>query len=141
METTIYMNEETYELLNSAAKELDMPKSRLVKYALFQQSAKVLKVQNFYSPVSYQNPGQKWRKFHIIFSDEEYQLFVDMRNFFKQSLSLLVALAVEEYLQNLNSPEPVEELLDNSPADGYNFRREALQKGKKFTIWWGKAGP
>ncbi len=70
--------------------------------------------------VKYQERDEKenWRRLHISFNEDEYEYCLDMRKFFKMSVSLILAFAVMRYLDDI-----INELIDGSKnTDNYRFR-------------------
>ena len=90
--------------------------------------------------VEYQklSEGEEWYTCHVYWSFPEYQHFVDMRNFFKMSVSFLVAYALKKYgdvLLNSSS----EELWDDKNLFPYHsLVRKTVSGQQLFLICWGK---
>ena len=87
-------------MLDRAAEAAGLGRSEIVVLVM----RKMLKDFRRYAPhdraVRYQerNPPFKRKKFHLELSRRDYEYFLDMRKFFKRSVSLLVVFSVEEYL-------------------------------------------
>ena len=83
----------------------------------------------------------QWHIFHIRLTIEEYEHYVDMRKFFKKSVSYLVAYAVETYgslLFNTLSPRSqTGEKRDKDIFSHYSFSRELRFGVEVFVISWG----
>ena len=93
-------------------------------------------------PVKYQQlPEQgEWHTFHIRLTVQEYEHFVDMRKFFKKSVSLLIAYAVKKYGQlflDCLQPE-LGKGRDKYIFPHYSLGYEILSGQQYFTICWGK---
>ena len=90
--------------------------------------------------VEYQklSEGEEWCTCHVYWSFPEYQHFVDIRNFFKMSVSFLVSEALRKYgHQLLNSPS--EELWDDKNLfPHYSFGKKTVSGQQFFIICWGK---
>ena len=89
--------------------------------------------------VEYQklSEGEEWYTCHVYWSFPEYQHFVDMRNFFKMSVSFLVATALRMYgYQLLDSGNP-EEWDDKNLFPHYSFGKQRVSGDYYFMICWG----
>lgn len=63
------------------------------------------------------------------FDGADYELFTDMRKFYKLSVSLLLAIAVEEYFDDLLKDNKIE---DNYLTVSYEI---TFDTGKDHLIW------
>ncbi len=86
--------------------------------------------QNMISPssrIKYQERDVKanWRILHIVINEYEYEYYLDMRKFYKMSVSFLLAFAVIQYLNVV-----IQESLDNNiNTDNYLYRNYIFMKG------------
>ena len=74
-----------------------------------------------------------WRRFHLQVRMDEYDYMLDLRKFFKMSVSLIVAFAVIKYLNKI---------LKNNITDKYHFKnyvviREVVDTIICWRIYWG----
>jgi spore coat polysaccharide biosynthesis predicted glycosyltransferase SpsG len=99
--------------------------------------------QNLISPssrIKYQERDVKanWRILHIVVNEYEYEYYLDMRKFYKMSVSFLLAYAVRQYLNAV-----INESLDNNiNTDNYLYRNYIFTKKKVdgivcWQIYWG----
>lgn len=92
--------------------------------------------------VRYQERGEgtSWRRVHLSLDRRDYDLFLDMRKLFRGSVSLLVSVAVERYLDTI-----VERVLngefnedtDNYPFQCYAIVQESIDNAIVWKIYWG----
>lgn len=73
------------------------------------------KFEKSWSRVRYQNRDSKenWRKLHIRLGPDEYEFIIDLRKFFKLSVSHCIAIAVIKYL---------DDIINNIIHGGDNYR-------------------
>lgn len=72
--------------------------------------------------------------------EQEYDYFQDMRKFFRRSISLLIAIAMNTYLALL-----VEKILagtfdedrDSYPFQNYAITEKCIENITCFCVWWG----
>ena len=90
--------------------------------------------------VEYQklSENEEWCTCHLYLSFSEYQHFSDMRNFFKMSVSFLVAYAVKKYgHQLLNNLSP-ENWDDKNLFPHHSIGKPRVLEQQFFVICWGK---
>ena len=82
----------------------------------------------------------EWKVFHIKLTSEEAEHFVDMRKFFKKSVSLLIKYALDTYgVAFLNLPESqTEKWGDKNIFPHYSFAHKSVSGLQYFIICWGK---
>ena len=90
------------------------------------------------SRIKYQERDVKanWRVLHIVVNEYEYEYYLDMRKFYKMSVSFLLAYAVMQYLNKI-----INELFDNN-TDNYLYRNYIFTKETAdgivcWQIYWG----
>lgn len=92
------------------------------------------------SRIQYQERDVKanWRILHIVVNEYEYEYYLDMRKFYKMSVSLLLAYAVRQYLNEI-----INELFDkNINSDNYFYRNYIITNKTVYgivcwQIYWG----
>ncbi len=141
METTINMNYENYKLLDSLSKKYNISKNRIIKIVLKEFEVDSERIKLFYT-VKYQekNNFSFWKKFHLVLTPSEYELFTDLRNFFKMSLSLIVALAIDRYLCKIFNMKNNNKFTDTYPDilfPAYCIIYTFKDNLKSYAIYWG----
>ena len=104
IKTTIYTHKSDLDKLEYASKVTKYSKSFISSFLLHKLKKNNLKFYPRISvPTEYQLPGAKnsWHKLHVDFHPADYENFIDMRNFFRRSLSLLLAIAIKKYLMEM----------------------------------------
>lgn len=79
-------------------------------------------------------PQSAWCRQHVSIFSRDYEYFLDMRKFFKRSVSLLVSYAIENYLDEVCN--------DATDIDNYQFLQYAIVPQMVDTaicwkIYWG----
>jgi hypothetical protein len=133
---TINININVLNSIEFASIELGTSRSKIIK--LLMKEIKLDKNIHFkfFSQVKYQEKDFKknWSMFHIKLSESEYEYFLDIRKFFKMSVSLILAFAVKKYLHLLLKSNS---LGDNYSPDNYFFQLGVFQGKESFIISWG----
>jgi len=90
--------------------------------------------------VKYQeiDPDKNWDTLTVYFEDVDYEFFTDMRKFFKESVSLLLSKAIDLFLDTILSE--VEEILLNYADSDWDIRRDDVETGVIWSIFWIKPG-
>lgn len=143
VETTVNIDPGVLMKLNRAADETGMNRSEIVVMVM----RKALKDFSRCAPhdraVRYQGKSAAItrRRLHLALFRRDYEYFLDMRKFFKRSVSLMVVFSVNEYLDNV-----IKMVLDdnyNSEADNYPYQNylivpEMVDDVICWKIYWGK---
>jgi len=90
--------------------------------------------------VKYQevDPDKNWDTLTVYFEDVDYEFFTDMRKFFKESVSLLLSKAIDLFLDTILSE--VEEILLNYANSDWDIRRDDVEIGVIWSVYWIKPG-
>lgn len=101
--TTVNLSQSQAMVLNESAGKLGIKRSRLAAMLLRKILAKWEKKQGTFVSVRYQKDmsGGGWKRVHVFFEAVDYEVFTDMRNFFKWSVSALLAEAIKLYLDEI----------------------------------------
>ncbi len=106
-ETSINIERDSYAKITEAAKRLGISRSRFVailleRYVLQGKTPIVTR-----GTVRYQQSREKehWKKLHVVLPVHVHDFFDDVRKLWKLSVSFLVALAVEKFLNNSDFSE------------------------------------
>jgi len=142
IETTINMLDNVREAVDDAAIATGRTRSGVVVSLV----RKVLKDHGFMTRfdqrVQYQDRDETavWRKTRVALAERDYEMFLDGRKFFKRSVSLLVALAVERYLDKLVEmllSDDYDEDADNYPFPNYIIAKKMSGIVVGWHIFWG----
>ncbi len=140
IQTTLYIHKSILEMLNRGSVITGESRTAIIKHLMQRLMSDNRKMLQSYSRIKYQARDDKenWHRLHIIISEYEYEYYLDMRKFYKMSVSFILAYAVKRYLN-----EVVYALLDmNNNTDNYRYRNYILIKKILdgiicWQIYWG----
>lgn len=120
-ETTIKINHADYNRINAASDYLGISRSRLISSLVTFFSTRNPGYLPSRIRVRYKERSDKdcWRRMHLCLRRDEYDFFFDLRIVLKLSVSLIISLAIEQYLDELVS-------LMKSDTDNYRYRNYAI---------------
>ena len=120
IETTVYIHKNTLVMLNRGAAVTGRARTFIIKLLMQRLMRDNHKMLQSHSRVRYQERADKeeWHRLHMVMNEYEYEYYLDMRKFFKMSVSYILAFAVRRYLD-----EVMNELIKgNIITDNYRFR-------------------
>lgn len=135
MMTTINIRKDILTRITCAAKKLDISQSKLIVSLLKEVLDDTGTSNNFGSLVKYQkreNPGG-WHTFHISFREDDYEYFLDFRKLLKMSVSLILAYAVNKYLNDMSK----EKVMDKNLIRNYVIVKEYIKDIICWKFIWG----
>ncbi len=103
---------------------------------------KILKDGNFnarkFSAVKYQDvdPDKNWDNLTVYYNEVDYEFFTDMRKFFKESVSLLLAKAIDLFLDTILSES--DEILHNYVYSDWDIHKINTPTEVIWSIFWRK---
>lgn len=127
MKTRIYMKHDIHIMLKQTAADMGMSSKKLMVMAMREYLQKRVNKKQVYRPVTYQSGsvGETWHNFHIDLEAEDYEIFTDMRNVYKMSVSLIVALAVGWFINTLKK-SIITKRMDNYPSLKPYYKMEII---------------
>ena len=135
IETTLNIHIETLEMINKLSRVCKISRSKVIKNLLKKVMDKDLTSFSFNKCIKYQDSDAKenWHKFHIILDVDEYEFFIDLRKFFKKSVSAIVSYAVKKYYK---------EMIKSKKTDNYLFKnyiiiKKIINNVVTWKICWG----
>ncbi|MCP4129749.1 MAG: hypothetical protein GY754_01915 [bacterium] len=139
--TTINMNIELLDRVEAASQQLNMSRSKIIVLLLNRVMLKKEIPLEVFKQIKYQprNLASNWKQVHAYPEVEVYEAWIDMRKIFKRSVSLVLAIAIEEFLDQLVVDLSAAEDpggLDNYPP-AYTFLARESSGIQKFVIYWG----
>jgi hypothetical protein len=140
IETTMHVHIDIMKTLNNGADATGRGLTSIIKLLMQRVMEDNKKLLKSYSRVKYQERDEKenWNRIHIVLNEYEYEYYLDMRKFYKMSVSFILAFAVMRYLNEI-----VNELLDrNKNTDNYFYRnyifiKETVDGIVCWQIYWG----
>ncbi len=135
--TTINIKSEILGKITKASSKMNISMNRIINLLIIRLvHNKSLKLKMFTS-VKYQETGGNiiWHKLHVSLTTDIYEKALDLRKVLKMSVSLIIAKAVEKYLQEI-----INDFFQTGKTDNYfqnyvfipNFHKGTLY----FTIFW-----
>jgi hypothetical protein len=140
IESTLYVHKNILEKLERGVVLFGRSRTFIIKQLMQRLMDDNQNLISLSSRIKYQERDDKanWRILHIVFNEYEYEYYLDMRKFYKMSVSLLLAYAVKQYLNEI-----INESLDNKiNNDNYLYRYYTFTKQKVdgivcWQIYWG----
>jgi hypothetical protein len=85
--------------------------------------------------VQYQKrrPRKEWRRVHVRFEADEYEYFLDLRKLMKMSLSHILAVAVEKYIDEISKGKRA----DKNRYTNYLIINEEIDSISCWRMIWG----
>ena len=122
IETTLYVNKSILDMLNRGVIITGGSRTHMIKILMQMVMKNNRRLLKSNSRVQYQKRDEKenWRRLHIVLNEYEYEYYLDMRKFFKMSVSYILAYAVMRYLNEL--------LKKNKNTDNYCFNNYVFMK-------------
>jgi hypothetical protein len=116
LSTTLNIHRDTLTVLSRAAIKLGISRRDVIVSLLMRIMDNINIFRREFATIKYQPDASRgeWRCFSIKFRPEETEFFADLRNFCKCSVSFLVAIAVEKYL---------DDMLDDYDRHRHNYPR------------------
>ena len=140
IETTINTHKSVLKLLSDGAARTSRSRTFMIKLLMQRVMNDNQRMLKSYSRIKYQARDDKenWYLVHLVLNEYEYEYYLDMRKFFKMSVSYILAYAVKRYLGEI-----IDELLDmNKNTDNYLYRNyilitKTINNVICWQIYWG----
>ena len=103
LETTVNIKLELLNKLNNASTSLKMSKNQLAAILLGRAMKINKQAIRMFCRVRYQRSDNntRWHKLHVILKHDVYERCLDLRKLRKMSVSLILACAIEEFLDEI----------------------------------------
>jgi len=143
VQTTIYMTENNKLKINAAARRCGVSQSGLVVELIKQAVDNHHNLIKPYGVVRYQKKSldRKWQRLHVYVCSRDYEYCLDLRKFCKMSVSLIIAISLELYLNNImkNIIGKCDQTknTDNYTYQNYIIIRELIKNVICWKIYWG----
>lgn len=140
IETTMHVHKSILKMLEKSSETTNRTRTYIIKRIMQRVMRDNRKLLKSYSVIKYQERDLKenWYRIHIILNEYEYEYYLDMRKFYKMSVSFILAYAVMRYLDRV-----VNEILnkknntDNYYYINYVFIEEVVYGIICWKIYWG----
>jgi hypothetical protein len=137
--TTLNIHTDVMTQISHAATKINKSQRDIIVMLLIRIVQNHSGLQRGFTTVKYQPDAGKeaWHKFHICYRSDENEYFGDLRRFCKYSVSYLVAIAVEKYLDQLIG-DKTEKGRDNYACfRNYVLYQEVVDGILSWRIYWG----
>ena len=139
--TTVNLSVSDAQYLDECAKKLKMKRSKLMSLLLKMMMVKAKDLQKSFTTVQYHRRGSSdgWKKVHFFPLSKDYEVFTDMRNSCKISVSFLLSKAISSYLDELLSlgAKKVAKLCDKYYIHHYECNGKVDKNNFCWHIIWG----
>ena len=124
IDTTVNVLNDNLLAIDRAAVKVDVSRNDMMKMLLIEAIKNRDHLIEYGKTVTYQKRSSKdmWRNCHIYLSEDENEYMKDIRKYLKDSVSLLLAKAVRDYLEKIIETllgTKAAELFDNYLYSGY----------------------
>jgi hypothetical protein len=140
IETTMYVHINLMQKLNNGANATGRCITSIIKLLMQRVMEDNQKLLKSCSRVKYQERDVKenWHRLHLVLNEYEYEYYLDMRKFFKMSVSFILAYAVRRYLDEiLCELHNGNKNTDNYCYKNYIFVKNVIGKVICWKIYWG----
>jgi hypothetical protein len=140
VKTTLNLRERCVRLLDVYAARCGLSRSELVQKCIQEGIGRERSVHS-YRRLRYQerDPDENWTQVHVSLSGRDYELFHDVRKFFKVSVSLFISDVIDGLLQEIvrrilsNTNE-----MDKNAVSCYSIIASVTGKGDIcWKLYWG----
>ena len=135
METTVNMHNDTLRRISRAASGSGISRTGIIMMIIKEIMNHLPDTDQAGSMVRYQESRspEEWHTFHIQVRMDEYEYLLDLRKLFKMSVSLIIALGVEKYLDRILRGKGT----DNNRFTNYVVIREIVDSIICWKLFWG----
>ncbi|MBN2080202.1 MAG: hypothetical protein JW838_14630 [Spirochaetes bacterium] len=140
IDTTINIRMDLFDILMDVEKKSGHARRKIISSLLRRLADDPGIIPEPWERIRYQkrNPNNGWCRFHLLLREDEYEFFLDLRKFFKRSVSFLIAYAIDRYLDEIITIE--REFCDNYPYKNYIMSRMVVDKIVCWMLCWGVPG-
>jgi len=136
IETTLHIHKNIMMKLDNSAAITGSSRTAFIKLLIQRIMKDNHRMIKSNSRIRYQDRDLKgnWKRINIVFNEYEYEYCLDLRKFFKMSVSLILALAVLRYLDEIINKDI---RTDNYLYRNYVFSRKIIDDVICWQIYWG----
>ena len=136
--TTLNIHDDKLIKIDRLSREMKKKKRDVIVLLLMRAMSDNRVFRGRFRSVRYQPAAgkEKWNCFHVNFREDEYEYFIDLRKFFKCSVSYILALAVEEYMGEFLEKK-------DEPMNNYHRYKDYVMHCEKpegvisWRLYWG----
>lgn len=137
--TTINLSQSQAALLNETAVRLRMKRTKLVVLLMQKMMEHFKHLKRNLGSVKYQKSTEDgWKTVHVFYEETEYEVCIDMRKFCKWSVSALIAMALNLYIDELieMGSKKIKEHCDKNYIYHYHLSRKVYKNNICWHITW-----
>jgi hypothetical protein len=140
IESTVHMHKSTLEMLERGAERTGRTRTFIIKVLMQRVMSTNQHMIKSNARIKYQSRDNKenWHRLHVVLNEYEYEYYLDMRKFYKMSVSFILAYAAIRYLDEiLNELLNRSKNTDNYLYKNYIFITKTINKVIYWQIYWG----
>jgi hypothetical protein len=141
IETTVYLRDPVVLKLEKTSALYGLSRSKLVSLLCQKAFPSRLQTERSFTRVRYQarEKPKDWKRLHLYLSEKDYELFLDIRKFFKVSVSLFLTQAIDLFLDKvINEIRQDPGGTDNYMVTCYSIVRTITSLGDIcWKLYWG----
>jgi hypothetical protein len=139
--TTLNLEAKVAQRLDEQAKARGLTRSQFVVFLAYRLMQKGKNLAAFLQVVRYQkrNPEAEWKSVHIKLEESDYVFLVEMRCFYKFSVSCLIVMALDDLLNkknNMNDKNFLRNFKDRKLFNGHGMISENSGLSVCWRIFW-----
>ena len=134
IETSMYIKTDLLKKLDETATKMDISRSKLISLLIMKYMDKIQPTDNLFKSLKYQDSDDEavFTTKSIYLREDAYEVWGDLRKVYKFSGSLVIALAIELYLDELLNGD-----LPHNYGEFYALSAGYSGKSYIFTRIWG----
>jgi hypothetical protein len=140
IETTIHIHKNILEVLNRGAARTGRTRTFIIKLLMQRVMRDNQKIIQTNSRIKYQarDAKESWQRLHVVMNEYEYEYYLDMRKFYKMSVSFILAFSVMRYIDEvMNELLNDNNITDNYCYQNYIFIKKIIDGVICWQIYWG----
>lgn len=136
IETTLHVHKNILDKLDTGVAISGRSRTSLIKMLIQRMMKHNQNVIKTNSRIKYQERDLKenWKRINIVFNEYEYEYCLDLRKFFKMSVSYILAIAVLSYLDEIINKD---KRTDKYFYTSYIFIKKTYDYATCWLIYWG----
>lgn len=132
--TTLNIHKNTLDRLDTISRQTGRTRAWIVSHLIQKQMSRCDNYEFRFTRIEYQRKSAKgWHRLHVQLRESEYEACLDMRRFYKKSVSLLFSLAIDMYYNELL----IQSNNDNYYTLNYIITQEIIDMTICWRIYWG----
>jgi hypothetical protein len=137
IDTTINIDRELLDRLEQAVCVSGIPREKIISCLMQRVGSREMKRLSPWCQVKYQARREKaqWKKLHLDLRGDEYEYYNDLKKVMKLSVSHIIAMAIEQYLEEI--VKLLNDCTDNYHYHNYIFSVFRIDDVVCLVFYWG----